>query len=74
MKGKRRGVIWCIAFLFILYLGWRFLQYEESEEIIEMSEAEKMEYWKSSPLWVWNIRPSAQSQMILVTPRLTISS
>ena len=57
MKGKRRGVIWCIAFLFILYLGWRFLQYEESEEIIEMSEAEKMEYWKSSPLWVEDQRP-----------------
>ena len=58
MKGKRRGVIWCIAFLFILYLGWRFLQYEESEEIIEMSEAEKMEYWKSSPLWVEDQRPN----------------
>ena len=63
MKGKRRGVIWCIAFLFILYLGWRFLQdeirteEESMEEIIEMSEAEKMEYWKSSPLWVEDQRP-----------------
>ena len=64
MKGRlRRGVIFCTAFLFILYLGWRFLQdeirteEESMEEIIEMSEAEKMEYWKSSPLWVEDQRP-----------------